>query len=189
MGPEANWLDLLKANGWQFGCLAVAAWLAVVGDKLGWLPVALDPSWKQGTMLGAFALTALWVASVGSTASKWSAVPIAKLKDRIALRGHAKEFREYIPFMTARERQIFAQLLHENRKTFTGADDGGYASTLIGRGFVVVMVRRGQPISFEDVPDAVPDHIWKELEPRRADFPYKPSKDGADAWRVHWMAR
>lgn len=189
MGPEANWLDLLKANGWQFGCLALAAWFAVFADKLGWLPVALDPTFKQGTMLAAIALTALWVASIGTTASKWSAAPVEKIKRHFSLRAHAKAFRDHIPYMTEHERAVFAQLLHENRKTFTGADDGGYAATLLGRQFVVVMALRGQTVSLEAVPYAIPDHIWKVAEAHRADFPYTPSRTGGDAWRVPWMAR
>jgi hypothetical protein len=189
MGPEANWLDLLKATGWQFGCLAVAAWLAVFADKFGWLPVTLDPMFKQGTMLAAIALTALWIASIGTTASKWSAVPVEKIKRHLAMRAHAKSFQDYIPYMTEDERAVFAQLLHENRKSFTAADDGGYAGPLIGRGYIHVVARHGQMLSLENVPFAVSDHIWDVAVKQKDAFPYTPSESGADAWRVHWMAR
>lgn len=140
-------------------------------------------------MLAAFALSALWVAAIGSTSSKWSAVPLRKLNHWRGLRAHAKAFRDYIPYMTKKEREIFAQLLHENRKTFTAEADGGHAATLLGRRFVVVLATRGQQISFEDMPFTVPDHIWDVAAEHKADFPYKPSPDGANAWRVHWMAR
>jgi hypothetical protein len=189
MGPDAKWLDILKATGWQFGCLAVAAWLAVVADKNGWLPVALDPLVKQGTMLAAIAFTGLWVATIGSTTTKWTAVPVEKFKRWNSLRTHAKAFESYIPHMTIEERRIFAQLLHENRKSFTAAHDGGYAGTLLGRRFISILAVQGQAVSYEDVPFGVPDHIWDIAVKHKADFPYKPNRDGMDAWRVHWMAR
>ena len=124
MSADAKWLDLLKANGWQFGCLAAAAWIVVFADKAGLLPVALDATFKQATMLAAFALTALWVASIASSASNWSQAPIAMVKDRFDRRAHAKAVRDYIPYMTEEERAVVAQLLHENRKSFTGENDG-----------------------------------------------------------------
>lgn len=189
MGPDPKWLDILKASGWQFGCLALGAWFAVIANKNGWLPVQLDQTFIQFTMLGAIALSALWVASVGSTATKWSAAPISWIKKHLALRSHAKAFEDYIPYMTEEERAVFAQLLHENRKSFTAADDGGHAATLLGRGFIRVIAVRGQMVSMEDVPFAVPDHIWDVAARRRDDFPYTPNEGGADAWRVHWMAR
>lgn len=96
--------------------------------------------------------------------------------------------RAYIPHMTDHEREIVGYLLHHNQKSFTAASDGGYAATLISRGIVVQALRPGQMFSLEDVPFAVPDHVWKVLEKHRDQFP-KPKADAAYPWRVHWMAR
>jgi hypothetical protein len=46
---------------------------------------------------------------------------------------------------------------------FTGATDGGYAVTLISRGFVVRAMNPGQQALAEDVPWAIPDHVWEML--------------------------
>jgi hypothetical protein len=108
---DSRWFDLLKANGWQFACLALVCAMVLLGDKHGWLPVPLDQNFRQGTMLAGFAFAALWLATAGATASKWFAGPIAKLKRRRAIQGHANEFREYLPYLTAEERAIFAQLI------------------------------------------------------------------------------
>lgn len=184
MGPDANWLDILKANGWQFGCLAVSGWLTVIADKYGWLPVQLDTLFRQGTILAAIVFSALWVASIGSTASKWSTAPTAW-----TLRNHAKAFENYIPHMNEEERAVFAQLLQKNHKSFTADIDGGHAATLISRGFIQLISVRGQSVSHEDAPFAVPDHIWDVAIRRKDAFPYIPNEDGADAWRVDGMVR
>ncbi len=187
---DSKWLDLLKANGWQFACLALVCAMVIFADKHGWLPVPLDQNFRQGTMLAGFAFAALWVATIGGTASKWFAEPIARLKRRRVIRYHAKQFREYLPYMTTEERAIFAQLIHENRKSFTGAVDGGRAATLIARGYIFQpRARGGQVVSYEDVPFAIPDHIWNVAIEHKADFPFTPDRNGADAWREDWMVR
>lgn len=189
MGIETNWLDILKAKGSQFACLAVACAAALFADHQGWLPVALDPVFKQGTVLAGFAFAALWVASIWHAASKSLAAPIKKFWLKRARRVHAEEFRHYIPFMPPEQRAVIAQLLHENHKSFDGADDGGYAAPLIGQGFIVVNAVRGQTLDLERVPYLVPDHIWEVAVAHEEAFPYKPNPNGGDAWRVHWMAR
>lgn len=189
MIPDAKWLDLLKASGWQFAMLALMSIAALIGDKLGWLPFPLDATFQQGTMLAALAFIGLWLSSIGQAASKGLSGTVATLRRKWALRAHARKFRDYIPFMTKSERAIIAQLLHENRKTFTNDIDGGKAATLIAQGYIAVGARRGQNVAFDDVPFFVPEHIWEVAAARRADFPYCPDPDGADAWRVHWMAR
>jgi len=189
MGLDGKWVELLKANGWQFACLALACAGILLADRNAWLPIALDAFSKQVIVIAGFALFALWVAAIGSAVSEWWTLQVRKFKRRRAIEAHAKEFRDYIPYMLPEEKAIFAQLLHQNRKTFTAADDGGHASTLLGRKFVVILAVRGQTISLEDVPFAVPDHIWKIAQEHKSEFPFKPDPRGADAWRVHWMVR
>jgi hypothetical protein len=50
----------------------------------------------------------------------------------------------------------------------------------------------GQSASSEDVPMAVPEHVWDMLVRHKNEFPYKPPPKGeveTHPWRVHWMIR
>jgi hypothetical protein len=95
--------------------------------------------------------------------------------------------------MTAQEKQIIAYLLARNQKTITADQDGGYASTLISRGILVLALQRGQVFRGSETPFAVPDHIWNELAKHKEQFPYSPliRSDGVEPypWRVPWMVR
>src|SRR5688500_17706877 len=55
---DSKWLDLLKANGWQFACLTLVCAMVIFADKHGWLPVSLDHNFRQGTMLAGFVFAA-----------------------------------------------------------------------------------------------------------------------------------
>jgi hypothetical protein len=103
-----------------------------------------------------------------------------------------REVAEYVPHMTAKERQIIAYLLAHNQTMFTNTPDGGYANTLISKGIVVCALRPGQTATYYEVPFGVPDHVWRILAEHRAEFPYTPPEPGETAphpWRVHWTAR
>lgn len=185
----SKWFDVLKANAWQYACLGAACVALLLFDEWGWLPIQLDATFKQIVVVAAFVFAALWVASIGTTVSKAARAPWSAFRRWRARRAHAEEFRAYIPHMTPESRAVFAQLLHENHKDFTADQDGGHAATLIGRGFIVVGARHGQVLDLTDVPYRVPDHIWRVAVEHKDKFPYKPSRNGADAWRVDWMTR
>jgi hypothetical protein len=160
-----------------------------VFDRQGWLPVKIDPTFEQIAVFGAFGFAALASASVVTSLTKAVRLPWAALMRQRGLKAHAEEFRAYIPHMARDSRAVFAQLLFQNRTDFTAAQDGGYAAVLIGRGYIVPCVRPGQMMHPEDVPFRVPEHIWKVATEQKDAFPYLPTRDGGDAWRVHWMAR
>lgn len=189
MGPDPSWLDILKANSWQYACLAVFSVAALICDAYGWLPISLDANFKQGTVLAAFAFAALWLASIGTQATTLASVPFNAMKRKRALKAHAQKFRDFIPFMPREQKAVIAQLLHENHKSFTASIDGGYANPLISQGFIECSLRSGQGFSTEDVPFHVPDHIWTVACENRDAFVYTPHPYGGDAWRVDWMAR
>jgi hypothetical protein len=103
-----------------------------------------------------------------------------------------RDVRDYIPHMTPDERKIISYLLAKNQKMFTAAPDGGYAATLISRGIVVRALRPGQVFGYEDMPLAIPDHIWEVLLEHKDQFPYKPSRRGETEvypWRIPWTLR
>ncbi|TMJ93534.1 MAG: hypothetical protein E6G77_23900 [Alphaproteobacteria bacterium] len=81
----------------------------------------------------------------------------------------------------------------EKSEVFTCASDGGYATTLLSAGILVRALRSGQMFAMEDMPVAVPAHIWDVLLAHKDQFPYRPEKDerGVEVhpWRVPWMLR
>lgn len=185
----SKWFDVLKANAWQYACLSLSCFALLWFDAREWLPVAFEGTVKQLVQIAGFAFAALWLASVGSAVSKIVMLPWDTIRRWRSLRNHAEEFRAYIPHMTPESRRVIAQLLHENHKDFTADADGGHAATLIGRRFIVRCLTHGQVFDVSDVPFKIPDHIWTVAMENKAEFSYTPDRDGADAWRVHWMAR
>jgi Super-infection exclusion protein B len=111
----------------------------------------------------------------------------------ITIHRQKRAARNYIQHMSSKERQIIAYLLAKNQKMFTCASDGGYAATLISRAILVRALQSGQVFRMDDMPMAVPDHIWDVLLAHKDQFPYRPERGerGAEVepWRVPWMVR
>jgi hypothetical protein len=102
-----------------------------------------------------------------------------------------KEAEDYIPYMTEVEREIIGYLLAHNQKMFTNRPDCGNASTLLARGIVLIAARPEQPVTYFEVPFAIPDHIWTVLKRHQDKFPYEPAGPGVDnahPWRRRWAA-
>lgn len=194
MTPDPKWLEILKASGWQTTALAVAFGVMLLVIRAGW--IASPDAWFSGFI--AFCALAflicmfLALASIGHSVADFLQ-PRRWLAKWAGEKQHRKAVREYIPFMTDQERRIVAYLLHHNQKTFTAASDGGYAATLISRKIVMRALVPGQMFSGEDMPLAVPDHVWDVLVEHKDQFPYvtQRRRDGVEPhpWRVHWMAR
>jgi len=91
--------------------------------------------------------------------------------------------------LTQQEREILAYLLHHNQRMFECPWDGGNARLLIARGIVRNAQRKDQLVDYRNVPMEIPRPVWNLLLKHRAKFPYTPSKDGGQPWRVHWMAK
>lgn len=96
---------------------------------------------------------------------------------------------EYIPFMTKKDKEIIAYLLHNNQRMFTAESDGGHARLLLSKGIVRIAARPGQHLSLDDVPFEVPIEVWRVLEKHKSKFLYLQKKDAPHPWRVHWMER
>jgi hypothetical protein len=144
------------------------------------------PAWATLTMVFVALLTgALAVSSALSAFFKFFPVGrwIAHYHRRHAERGL---LREYIPQMTAREREIIAWLLHHNQTTIITASDGGYAMPLISHRILIRALQPGQVFDLENTPFVIPDHLWAELEKHRAAFPYEENDEG-HPWRIPWQ--
>lgn len=94
---------------------------------------------------------------------------------------------EEIKTLSKKEREIIAYLLHHNQRMFTGATDGGHASTLLSRGIVRQALRPGQVFAFDDLPVEIPIEVWKVLKTKAKRFRYGGSDDQPHPWRKHWM--
>ena len=188
--PDSKWLEILKASGWQTAAIAAACGVFLLMDHWGWLP-PLEP-WM--TLLATFFLLLcgfLACASFFSSLFRFFPIQIWFVHWLNIYRAKS-DLRDYIQYMTPTERKIIAYLLAKNQKTFSAESDGGYASTLLSRGFVTIIAKPAQHISMNDVPMAIPDHLWDVLQKHKSDFPYTPPERGkteVHPWRVPWQAR
>ncbi|WP_312218736.1 hypothetical protein [Brevundimonas sp.] len=180
-------LDVLKAGTWKALGLAIASGLAIVGLRLGLIP---DPG--KPIVFGAYALfllgSALTVVGALQALAGYlkPGVWIVHWRDKGDRR---REAEDYIEFMTEEDRKIIGHLLHLNRKTFSGAMDGGYARELIARGIVNQATRPGYHYDPENIPFVVNEQAWKVLSKRKDEFPLIEDDGGGDPWRVPWMLR
>jgi Super-infection exclusion protein B len=191
MNPDPRWLEVLKAGGWQTAAVAAACGLFLMAVHLQWLP-PLEPWMVLIAAAGLLLFGCLAVASFLSAYFKF--FPVHEwLSHWVAIHRGKRAARDYIQYMTPKERQIIAYLLAKNQKMFTCASDGGYAATLISRGLLVPALRRGQAYTVEDMPIAVPEHIWGVFLVHKDQFPYTPERGerGVEThpWRVPWMLR
>lgn len=179
-------IELVKSSGWQTAAVAVAfgaMWYLV---QSGTLP-PFDLPWLIHIVVFGFLLS-----SMLTQAAIFSALvmPINNyVRHYRSVQALVARVEEAIPFMTERERVIIGYLLHHQQKVFDADDDGGYAASLLGRGFIEILARRGQVVDFSRVPMVVPDPVWQVWERHKDKFPYKPDKNGGHPWRVHWMVR
>ena len=103
-----------------------------------------------------------------------------------------KEVRDFISYMTDKDRDIIGYLLYHNQKMFQADQAGGYAASLISKGVIKVSVRRGQVIDVSRVPFEVPDYVWSVLEENKKLFPYNPPLRGKDEkypWVIPWQVQ
>lgn len=180
--PDPKWLEILKATGWQTAALAAAFTAFLLLSGAGAIP-ELAPVAIQLLTLGALICGCLALASLATELLKvfplhvWLAQSQRRNRDRLAVEA-------YIPHMTEEELEIVGYLLHKNQKSFTCAQDGGHAMTLISRGIVVLALRPGQAFTVFDMPVVIPDHIWEVLVAHKDKFPAPPrGKASRQPWR------
>ena len=160
--PDPRWLEILKASGWQTLAICMTCVAILLLDHWGVIPPLKN--WMEQLALFVAILTGM-LTLVGfiSGLLKFFA-PRTWFLHYLKLHRQRKAARKYIPSMQGHEKEIIAHLLHHNQKTFIAAADGGYAMPLISNGIVVTAMVPGQVVDIENVPFAVPDHIWDELK-------------------------
>lgn len=174
--PDAKWLDFLKAGLPVFFGLALASGAALYLDHLAFLPMRIPEAIGLGIALvgllsGNLAIGLLLDAAYRGFAwwisPKWH----ARLSKKLAAK-KGREFTKYIPHLSDKEREIFATLLHQNRRTFTNTSDCGYAAELLSLGYVQMIAKGGQHVEYWSIPFGVPDPVWDALQENRDAFPY-----------------
>lgn len=184
-------LEILKAPSRQTAALALAAAGFLILHGYG--VITTDP-WMITLAAALLLLSGFLV--IGSVVA--ATVGVFSLHQWIArrqrIRADQKAVGNYIPHMTENERAIVAYLLAKNQKMFEAESNGGYANTLLSRGIVRFATVPGAQYSPDDVPMAIPDHIWDVLKSNEASFPYTPRLSGRSnvevhPWRVPWMLR
>ena len=155
MSPaDLKWLEILKASSWQTTALAIGLsvfWALVRTDVI---PTPDNPLWETIPALGAVICWALSLASIAKSLTEAIGIDFWPIKRRE--RNVAKN---YIPYMTPKEKEIIAYLLYHNHKTFVYYMDGGFAGSLISRGIIRQGLRPGQVFELAEVPFFVPEHI------------------------------
>ena len=111
------------------------------------------------------------------------------IREFLSMRRDERRLLSEIPNFSDKEKEIISYLLHHNQRIFTHEITGGYASTLIARGFIRTLAQTGQPVRGHQVPFTIPAHFWSVLQQHREQFPYTPRSSGATLpWAVPWQA-
>ncbi len=188
---DPKWLEILKASGWQTTALTIAFGLIVVLVKSDVIPTTDKPLWIALPAIGALIFGCLSLAAMGSALAN-AIKPAARIDQWRLKRQEERAVREFIPYMTDKDRAIIGYLLHHNQKMFQADQDGCYAAPLISKGIIRRSGVPGQIIDMTRAPFEVPDHIWSVLEKNREAFPYEPppaSEVEKHPWAIPWMAR
>lgn len=192
MNPaDPKWLEILKARGWQTAALATASGLILVLVKCKIIPTTDSPLWITLPFISLVIFATLFIAAVGDEIAK-IIKPVDKINQWYLKRREVKAVREFIPYMTDKDREIIGYLLYHNQKMFQADQDGGYAAPLISKGIIRPSGRAGQVVSTSWMPFEVPDHIWSVLKKNQEVFPYKPppaNEIEKYPWAIPWMVR
>jgi hypothetical protein len=188
---DPKWLEILKASGWQTTALTIACGLVVVLVKSEVIPTTDSPLWIALPAIGALIFGCLSLAAMGSALAK-VIKPAARFQWWRLKCHEERAVREFIPYMTDRDRAIIGYLLYHNQKMFQAEQDGGYAAPLISKGIIQRSGVPGQAVDLTWMPFEVPDHVWSVLEKNREAFPYEPPPTGEvkeRPWAIPWMVR
>ncbi len=117
-------LDLLKASFWQAAMIAVACLLLIYLHSIGLIP-AID-SFVPLLWVGTFVSGGLAIASEASDLEqsyrKWRVKAKEERERRRAAEKLEQSFRDYVPFLTEKDRQIWGYLLEKKLRSYRAAD-------------------------------------------------------------------
>lgn len=186
---NSKWLEILKASSWQTGALAIASMLFFMLVKYEIIPTTDNLLWINLPVLGALIFGCL---SIASTLNSLATVIKSKVQTHIQIRKEKKSTRNFIPYMTSRDRYIIGYLLHRNKKMFQYTQDGGHAAPLISKKIIRISAVPGQVFSSYQFQFEIPDHIWSVFETCLNEFPYEYPPDGrieSEPWAIPWAER
>ena len=114
---DPKWLEILKASGWQTTAFAVACILIVVLIKQDFIPTTNSPLWIAVPSIGAVIFGCLSLAAIGNALAE-AIKPGMRIDQWRLKRQKVKEVREFIPYMTDKDRKIIGYLLY-HRELYT----------------------------------------------------------------------
>mgnify|MGYP006185970969 CR=1 FL=1 len=188
---DPKWLEILKAKGWQLAGISLGCMLLVWMFKTQTISTTDSVLWVAVPAVTATILGCLAIASIVSKLAEVFELE-RTVKEWMKVRKEVRIAREYIPYMTEKDKKIIGYLLFKNQRVFQHESDGGYAAPLIAKGIIKVSHCGRQPMLERWVPFEVPMHIWAELDNNKHLFPYKPPKDRKEfvyPWAIHWMLK
>lgn len=192
--PLSRFMDLLKLTGWQTAMVAIGAAIFLFLTKKGYLPAT--PIFFELVLWAVLIFSVcLAAAAAAPHIQQQASNALARRRAAKARELQRQAFIEDIPYLTEHERDILGYLRHHKQKRFSVASDGGYASTLIAKGYVRCIGIKGQQFHANDVPCEVAAFVSEIMEQRPDDFPHRPKYSDrpprveVHPWRVPWMAR
>jgi hypothetical protein len=157
--------------------IAVACGAFIYLSTAGILP-SMEPGW----LLFVWAVLLIAVGLAIAAFVNWLQKPLNSAwvawRRRRAVKKAEQEFRDYMPYLSPKDRQILGYLRAKKMKTFVADDDAGYASTLLSRRFIYLCAVGGQRFDADKVSFAVHEHVWKVLEEMPDEFPHLPEYNG-----------
>lgn len=184
-------IDLLKTGGWQAFFVSIALFAFILLEARGMIDTTPVPYIVPVVWLIAIVFAGISAAAFGDYLKGLNAVRKKEAARKKAELARRQAFIEDIPRLSDREKRIFGYLLAKNRKRFEADSTGDHASSLIAKGYIVLIARPGMHYHFSSFPFEVADFVWEEISNRRDQFPYEPvtSTRGGRHEVPPWVAR
>ncbi len=163
-----KWLEILNLSGRKTATLTILSIIFLILVKCEIIETPNDRLWSTILVISAVVFGLLCMSDF---------LP-SKVKAYIQIRNEKKSARNFIPYMTIKDRKIIGYLLYHNEKMFQHSRNGGSAIPLISKGIIRAAFKEEQFCGAYGFPFEIPDHIWLVLKAHQKKFPYVPPPDG-----------
>jgi hypothetical protein len=165
--------DLLKTRAWLSLSASLSMFVFIYLEREGIIDSSPFPLLVLVAWFAGIVLLAPPVASVFEHLSGWTQRRLEGRQQDKKVDEFKESFRSEIPRLSDRERVILGYLRHYNRTSFEARYDGGYASSLIAKGYIL-RISPGQPYDAFRHPFQVNPHLWEIIRSHEKDLPHQP---------------